>query len=63
MWYAPSGSSLWSRPEPAAVAERIIAIAGSLRRGSLNRALIRAAQELAPDGMAIDTLEIGELPF
>lgn len=45
------------------MAERIVAFAGSLRRGSFNRALIRAAQELAPEGMTIETIEIGELPF
>lgn len=45
------------------MAERIVAFAGSLRRGSFNRALIRAAQELAPEGMTIEPLEIGELPF
>ncbi|HET6796745.1 MAG TPA: NAD(P)H-dependent oxidoreductase [Gemmatimonadales bacterium] len=45
------------------MAERIVAFAGSLRRGSFNRALIRAAQELAPEGMTIETNEIGELPF
>jgi chromate reductase len=45
------------------VADRIVAFAGSLRRGSFNRALIHAAQQLAPDGMTIDPIEIGELPF
>lgn len=45
------------------MAERIVAFAGSLRRGSFNRALIRAAQELAPAGMTIEPIEIGELPF
>ncbi|HET9465625.1 MAG TPA: NAD(P)H-dependent oxidoreductase [Gemmatimonadales bacterium] len=45
------------------MADRIIAFAGSLRRGSYNRALIRAARELAPAGMTIETIEIGELPF
>lgn len=59
----PNGSFYSSRPDRPAVAERIIAFAGSLRQNSLNRALIRAAQELAPDGMSIDILEIGELPF
>ena len=43
--------------------ERIVAFAGSLRRGSFNRALIRAAAELAPEGMTIDEIEIGGLPF
>jgi len=42
---------------------RVVAFAGSLRRGSYNRALVRAAQELAPEGMAIVPIEIGGLPF
>jgi chromate reductase len=45
------------------VAERIVAFTGSLRRGSFNRALIHAAQELAPNGMTIELIEIRELPF
>jgi chromate reductase, NAD(P)H dehydrogenase (quinone) len=45
------------------VADRIVAFAGSLRRGSFNRGLIHAAVELAPDGMTIEPIEIGELPF
>jgi chromate reductase, NAD(P)H dehydrogenase (quinone) len=45
------------------VADRIVAFAGSLRRGSFNRALIHAAAELAPDGMTVEPIEIGELPF
>ena len=43
--------------------DRIVAFAGSLRRKSYNRALIRAAQELAPEGMSIEAMEIGGLPF
>ena len=45
------------------MADRIVAFAGSLRRGSYNRALIYAARELAPDSMTIEPIEIGELPF
>jgi chromate reductase len=45
------------------VAERIVAFAGSLRQASYNRALIRAARELAPEGMDIEPIEIGGLPF
>ena len=45
------------------MADRIVAFAGSLRRGSFNRALIHAAQELAPNGMTIESIEIDGLPF
>lgn len=33
---------------------RVLAISGSLRKSAVNTALLRAAQELAPEGMAID---------
>ena len=33
----------------------VLGIAGSLRAKSFNRALLRAAQELAPEGMTICT--------
>jgi len=43
---------------------RILGIAGSLRGASFNRALLRAAVELAPSGVAITTFdELGALPF
>jgi chromate reductase len=45
------------------VADRIVAFAGSLRQRSYNRALIRAARELAPAGMTIEPIEIGGLPL
>jgi chromate reductase, NAD(P)H dehydrogenase (quinone) len=41
----------------------VAAIVGSLRRKSLNLALVHAARELAPNGMTIELLEIGDLPF
>jgi chromate reductase len=41
----------------------VAGIAGSLRRGSYNRALIRAAVEVAPAGVAVEPLEIGALPL
>jgi chromate reductase len=37
---------------------RILEIAGSLRTGSLNRALLRAAVDLAPAGMTIDIFDL-----
>ena len=36
---------------------RVCGIAGSLRKGSYNRALLRAAIELAPDGLEIAVCE------
>ena len=42
---------------------RIVAFAGSLRRRSLNRALIEAAREVAPPELTIKAIEIGGLPF
>jgi chromate reductase, NAD(P)H dehydrogenase (quinone) len=41
----------------------ILGIVGSLRRGSFNRGLMRAAQELAPEGVRITVAEIGDLPL
>ncbi|HET8646024.1 MAG TPA: NADPH-dependent FMN reductase [Vicinamibacteria bacterium] len=41
----------------------ILGIAGSLRAASLNKALLRAAQELAPAGLRIDLFErLGDIP-
>jgi len=40
----------------------ILGIAGSLREGSYNRAALRAAQSLAPEGVTIDTFDIKGLP-
>jgi len=42
---------------------RILGIAGSLREGSYNRALLRAAQEGAPPGMEISVHDIAPIPF
>ena len=41
----------------------VAGIAGSLRRGSFNRGLLRAAFESAPGSMAIQSLEIRDLPL
>jgi chromate reductase, NAD(P)H dehydrogenase (quinone) len=41
---------------------KILGIAGSLRRGSFNAATLRAAQELAPKGMTIETFDIAPFP-
>ena len=42
---------------------RILALAGSLRQGSYNRGLLRAAAELAPKWVEVQFFDIGTLPF
>lgn len=42
---------------------RVLGIAGSLRRASYNRALLRAAAELAPPGMEVVTHELDGIPL
>jgi chromate reductase len=46
-------------PEPI----RILGVAGSLRRASLNRGLLRAAAELAPDEVSIDVFDLAPVPL
>src|SRR5215472_11412247 len=41
----------------------VLAICGSLRAGSYNRAALRTAIELKPSGMTIETAEIGSIPL
>lgn len=54
---------MYARNVPHPNEIRILGIAGSLRRGSLNRGLLHAARELAPPGMSIEIFDrLGELP-
>lgn len=41
----------------------VLGFAGSLRAGSYNRALLRAAQDLAPAGMAITSFDLAPIPL
>ena len=41
---------------------RILGIAGSLRRQSYNRGVLRAAAELAPEGATVDIFELDGIP-
>lgn len=41
----------------------VLGIVGSLRQASFNRALIRAAQELAPEGMTITLFDLADVPL
>ncbi len=42
---------------------KVVAFTGSLRKGSFNAALLRAAQNFVPSGMEIEILDIGVLPL
>lgn len=42
---------------------RIIGISGSLRQASFNTAALRAAQELAPDGVIIEIASLADIPL
>lgn len=42
---------------------RIVGFSGSLRKGSLNSALLRAAVELAPPGTEVAIADVSELPL
>jgi chromate reductase len=42
---------------------RVLGFAGSLRQASFNRALLRAAVELAPPGMTLTTFDLIDVPL
>ena len=42
---------------------KILAISGSLRKGSYNTAALRAAQELAPAGVTVEIADISDIPM
>ena len=42
---------------------RVVAIPGSLRQGSYNRAALRAAAEVAPEGVEVEIRELTDIPF
>jgi len=41
----------------------MVALGGSLRRGSFNRSLLRAAQQAAPEGVTIEAFSLADVPF
>jgi chromate reductase, NAD(P)H dehydrogenase (quinone) len=41
----------------------IVGVSGSLRKGSFNTAALRAARELAPEGVAIEIADLSEIPL
>jgi len=42
---------------------RILGIAGSLRKASYNRAALRAAQQLLPEGATLETIDLDGIPL
>src|SRR5262249_13016208 len=54
--------ALSRRRVPMTEPVRILGIAGSLRRASYNRAALRAAGELVPDGATIDVFDLDGIP-
>jgi len=42
---------------------RVLAFAGSLREKSFNKALLRAATEVSPEGMQLELFDVGEIPL
>lgn len=42
---------------------KVVALVGSLRRGSYNRSLLKEAIELAPPGLTVTILEFDDLPL
>ena len=41
----------------------ILGIAGSLRQASYNRAALRAAAKLVPEGAILETFELDDIPM
>jgi chromate reductase, NAD(P)H dehydrogenase (quinone) len=41
----------------------VLGIAGSLRKGSYNRGLLRAAQQLAPEGVSVENFDLDGIPL
>jgi chromate reductase, NAD(P)H dehydrogenase (quinone) len=42
---------------------RILGLAGSLRRASFHRAILRAAHEVAPQWMSCESFDLGRIPY
>ena len=42
---------------------KIVGFTGSLRKGSYNKAALRAAGELLPQGVSLEILDLSQIPF
>lgn len=52
-----------SSPTGGEAALRVLGFTGSLRSGSFNRALLRAAADVAPEGVRIDIFDLHDIPL
>lgn len=59
----PPGQPAEPGPETSGTPIRIVALVGSLRRGSFNRSLMRAAQDAAPVGVTMESFSLADVPF
>jgi|GEM_PF-68333 len=59
----PPGKPAEPGPETSGTPIRIVALVGSLRRGSFNRSLMRAAQDAAPVGVTMESFSLADVPF
>jgi chromate reductase len=50
-------------PDQQTSSIHVLGVPGSLREGSYNKGLLRAAKEEAPDTMSIEIFELDDLPF
>jgi chromate reductase len=55
--------TLERRPDARGRTLRILGISGSARRNSFNTALLRAAKELVPPGVELETFDVSGLPL
>jgi chromate reductase len=60
---AMTSAEVSSVPTPSPSPLHILGIVGSLRAGSYNRALLRAAQQQAPQGVEIQIYDIDSIPL
>lgn len=60
-WVRPPSAP--ARPDTDGSPLRLVALVGSLRRGSFNRALMRAARSAAPEGVTIEAFSLADVPF
>ena len=52
-----------TRPSAVPVQTKVAVIVGSLRKESINRRVAHALADLAPNGLHLDIIEIGQLPL